>query len=366
MEDSTNDSSLQETAFAAVRINQVDIQRCIGNGAFSNVYASYIPDLPVPVAPPVLGEIGSMRSDSTEDTTDLDYSSNHSSLPMVRPCFALKRLREDVLEDEESKNVAVRDFTLEATILMKIPYHPNIVRLIATSQNFSRSPAEGFLVVERLNTTLQFQLSRWANQSRQMKRTTTGFFGIAGKIKSLEMQEQRHRIQCCALGISKALQHLHKHRIIYRDLKPQNVGFAPNGQVKLFDMGLARQVDHQDGSRRLTGAAGTARYMAPEVAGVFMSFDCNYGLSADVYSFAVLLWEICTLQKPFEKARSIQEWYRTVVTQGKRPNVRKVASLRMRELVQACWDSEPNARPTFALISAQLERESTATYAKQP
>ena len=43
-------------------------------------------------------------------------------------------------------------------------------------------------------------------------------------------------------GIASALSHLHKHSILYRDLKPANVGFDVRDDVKIFDFGLAKEL----------------------------------------------------------------------------------------------------------------------------
>jgi serine/threonine protein kinase len=56
--------------------------------------------------------------------------------------------------------------------------------------------------------------------------------------------------------------------IIYRDLKPDNVGFDVRGDVKIFDFGLAKELDLSkkldDGTYNLTADTGSLRYMAPE------------------------------------------------------------------------------------------------------
>ena len=56
--------------------------------------------------------------------------------------------------------------------------------------------------------------------------------------------------------------------VIYRDLKPDNIGFDVRGDVKLFDFGLAKEIDRsqvqRDGLYKLTGDTGSPRYMAPE------------------------------------------------------------------------------------------------------
>ena len=102
------------------------------------------------------------------------------------------------------------------------------------------------------------------------------------------------------VSIARGMQYSHQQGIIFRDLKPQNVGFSPNGQVKIFDLGIARDVQQCLATNQKLGFAGTPRYMAPEVGNGEI-----YDRSADIYSFGILLWEICTLQKPFSKMRTL-------------------------------------------------------------
>jgi serine/threonine protein kinase len=56
--------------------------------------------------------------------------------------------------------------------------------------------------------------------------------------------------------------------IIYRDLKPDNIGFDVRGDVKIFDFGLAKEINPKkkldDGTYNLTADTGSLRYMAPE------------------------------------------------------------------------------------------------------
>ena len=59
-------------------------------------------------------------------------------------------------------------------------------------------------------------------------------------------------------------------RILFRDLKPDNVGFDIRGDAKIFDFGLAKELHPQDkvgaDQFRLSGVTGSRRYMAPEGA----------------------------------------------------------------------------------------------------
>jgi serine/threonine protein kinase len=165
-------------------------------------------------------------------------------------------------------------------------------------------------------------------------------------------RDQQARVSYVALGIAKGVEFLHRNRIIYRDLKPKNIGFDQDGRAQIFDFGLARIIPKGSDGLRLTGSTGTARYMAPEVA------RCDdYAFSADVYSFAILLWEMCTLQTAYVDITCPSSVFSKIVHGGVRPAIRKIGSKRLKELLQACWHPNPDARPSFATIVAQLQLE---------
>ena len=62
--------------------------------------------------------------------------------------------------------------------------------------------------------------------------------------------------------LTLALEHIHRHCVVYRDLKPENALLTADGHVKLTDFGLARQL--APGARTFTHA-GTDDYMPPEL-----------------------------------------------------------------------------------------------------
>lgn len=64
----------------------------------------------------------------------------------------------------------------------------------------------------------------------------------------------------CAMELIEAIGYLHQHKIIYRDLKLENILIGDDGHIMLTDFGLARQLQHHE---RLYDSAGTYIYMAP-------------------------------------------------------------------------------------------------------
>ena len=88
------------------------------------------------------------------------------------------------------------------------------------------------------------------------------------------------------LGIDmcNALELCSKHNIIHRDIKPENIFINENGDFKLGDFGIARQVEKtQVGLTRI----GTPSYMAPEVYN-----GIDYDASIDIYSLGIVLYKL--------------------------------------------------------------------------
>jgi serine/threonine protein kinase len=98
------------------------------------------------------------------------------------------------------------------------------------------------------------------------------------------------------------------------------------------------------------GRAGTLRYMAPEVAA-----NKAYGLSADVFSFAVLLWQIVTSRIPY-KAEISTFTDTTPQVDGIRPPLKYVESKDLQLLLEKSWASTPDDRPKFTEIGVELRK----------
>jgi serine/threonine protein kinase len=83
-----------------------------------------------------------------------------------------------------------------------------------------------------------------------------------------------------AIGIVLGMRYMHVSGVMHRDLKPGNILLDERFEVRIGDLGSARFTDLQ---ATMTGTVRTPSYMAPEI------LDADYGLSVDVYSFAMRL-----------------------------------------------------------------------------
>jgi serine/threonine protein kinase len=128
------------------------------------------------------------------------------------------------------------------------------------------------------------------------------------------------------------------------------------GDVKIFDFGLAKELDpslrHQCTEfYELSGNTGSLRYMAPEVAR-----SEPYNLTADVYSFGLLLWQVCSLELPYD-GMNRQDHSELVVHGNERPPLDSDWSTPLRILMKRAWEPDPSVRPSMDSIYKILKRE---------
>jgi len=78
-----------------------------------------------------------------------------------------------------------------------------------------------------------------------------------------------------------------------------------------------------------------------------------YDHRADVFSFAIVLWELVTSKIPYENLTPLQA--ALGVRQGMRLEIPPSVHPQLSKMIQRCWDENPNMRPSFAEITAELE-----------
>ncbi|KAK8839729.1 hypothetical protein M9Y10_031434 [Tritrichomonas musculus] len=167
----------------------------------------------------------------------------------------------------------------------------------------------------------------------------------------------------CLLGIADGMRYLHDNDIIHRDLKPENILLDADFNPKICDFGLSRYLPDEFTSTvglSMTTNAGTPLYMAPEVFN--NEGDIPYEKSIDVYSFGMLAYQLVTGKQPFYKLlkNKISSFnFLTKVLGGERPTFDENGDVpkKMQDLLISCWDSNPNARPTFEYIFETLKSD---------
>ena len=116
--------------------------------------------------------------------------------------------------------------------------------------------------------------------------------GDLGGILQREKRLTKERARAYLCEILLALQKLHTHEIIYRDLKPDNVVVDADGHVQLTDFGLSKQgIKDRDYTQSFCGSVA---YLAPEVL-----CKSGHGRSVDWYLLGTLLYEMLVGLPPY-------------------------------------------------------------------
>jgi len=142
-----------------------------------------------------------------------------------------------------------------------------------------------------------------------------------------------------AAQVACALDYAHRHGVVHRDVKPDNVLFDEDGNAIITDFGIATARFHA----RLTAsgrAMGTPHYMSPEQA-MGKLVDGR----SDIYALGVLLYEALVGFPPFDGADAFSVSYKQVHEQPVPPiDVNARVPQPLNEIVMRCLSKQPTAR----------------------
>jgi hypothetical protein len=176
---------------------------------------------------------------------------------------------------------------------------------------------------------------------------------LAGKLKGqpLPLPEAARLVQTLA----RAMHLAHSRNVVHRDLKPANVLLSAQGEPKVTDFGLARQLDADSGQTQSGAIMGTPTYMAPEQA----SGQAHAaGPAADVYALGAILYECLTGRPPF-KGVSVLDVLEQVRTREPAPlrRLHPRVPADLETVCLKCLRKEPEKRyASAAELADELER----------
>lgn len=297
----------------------------IGSGAFNDVYSVHLhpraddndaPSLPLRKTSnaSTAAETDVIESESDPNPTAHHGQCAYRHIGSDEPGgYVIKHLRQSVMGDVDLFRTGAVDLAYEAKLLQSLS-HENIIAIRGVSagslaEAFTSDKKRGyFIVLDQVQCTLDGRMKSWRERQDLMRLNTDhGNLVAAGSATCtdnsrasgsgpglLHRMSSRLALRCrqsssgsaetgkvdlvtaereflaqrldVALGIARGLEYLHRHRVIYRDIKPANIGIDFHGAVKILDFGIAREIEPDcvgsDDRYRLTAMAGTLRYVS--------------------------------------------------------------------------------------------------------
>ncbi|KAL4483652.1 hypothetical protein ABPG72_006718 [Tetrahymena utriculariae] len=186
--------------------------------------------------------------------------------------YALKILKKKKIQELGQQHRVI----LEKDILANIESHPFIIKLHYSFQN---------------DTKLFFALD----------------FCPGGELFSILSRKHKFDEEQCRFYASQivlAIEHLHKHNIIYRDLKPENVILDKEGYIRISDFGLSKDnIEEQTAF----SVCGTPEYLAPEILN-----NSGHGKPVDWWALGNLIYEMLTGLPPFYVENNREELFKKI------------------------------------------------------
>ncbi|KAA8515107.1 hypothetical protein F0562_018106 [Nyssa sinensis] len=210
----------------------------------------------------------------------------------------------------------IEDFCNEISILSRLR-HPNVILFLGACTK----PPRLSMVTEYMEMGSLYYLIH-----------------VSGQKKRLSWR-RRLKMLC---DICRGLMCIHRMKIAHRDLKSANCLVNKHWTVKICDFGLSRVLTTTP--MRPSSSAGTPEWMAPELIR-----NEPFTEKCDIFSLGVIIWEICTLNRPWDGVPSVQVVY-AVANDGLRLEIPEGP---LGKLIADCW-AEPDERPSCEEVLSRL------------
>ena len=262
----------------------------------------------------------------------------------------LLRFGGNTLSEKKSRKMVDKELRTMATMR-----HPNILGLMAATVH---PRTREVLLVSELMTRGSMQMLIDQNAPLDMVTVLTGLVDVA-----------------------RGMNFLHSSNLVHGDIKPANILVDDNYHCKVGDFGFSRELG-------AVAFGGTPEYMAPEC----LDNPANQTKASDMYAFAISVWQIVSRERPFknriragsahsatmepnESGHNVADFLsgmgkivqnRTAAIKeahaaGERPDIAAMKRARrdcpdaLMSLIEECWQTNPDDRPSFEAIAPRLE-----------
>ncbi|KAK3183983.1 hypothetical protein Dsin_031269 [Dipteronia sinensis] len=210
----------------------------------------------------------------------------------------------------------MEDFCNEISILSRLR-HPNVILFLGACAK----PPRLSMVTEYMEMGSLYYLIHLSGQKKKLS--------------------WRRRLKMLR-DICRGLMCIHRMKIVHRDLKSANCLVNKHWTVKICDFGLSRIMT--DSPIRDSSSAGTPEWMAPELIR-----NEPFTEKCDIFSFGVIMWELYTLNRPWEGVLPERVVY-AVANERSRLEIPEGP---LGRLISDCW-AEPQERPSCEEILSRL------------
>ena len=249
----------------------------------------------------------------------------------------------------------IPDFVEEVKILSRLS-HPNLVSMFCCLMNKRKCS----IIMELMDGDLHTLIARLVEENLPS--------GSGPEWPPFSIMEAVDLM----LQVGEGVKYLHESGIVHRDLKPENVlvkCVEPElirdryMHVKLADFGISKSKVNITTYSNQMYYTGTTRWMAPELLnlgggsqGSSVGNDVNpkYPLKCDIYSYAMVCYEVLTGCLPYSNCYNAIDMMKMVL-KGERPGLPKDCPPRLKALIENCWDQNPRKRPGFDEICLELK-----------